>query len=95
MLFVGNKNHRNIGNFNCLRDGQNFQAGFLGDGFGLGTRIKTDNDIDAALLKVERVSVSLTSESDYSDGLAVQNVKINIGIVIRFSHNTTSIKNYW
>ena len=87
LLFVGDKNHRNISNFNCVSNVENLQAGFFSDGFRFRAFIKTNNYIDAAFFKVECVRVSLATVTDYRDGFAVHNFPVNILVIIRLCQN--------
>src|SRR4029077_20886575 len=49
---------------------------------GLAALVQPNHDVEAAILQVERVGVTLTAVADHGDLAALQTPKIGIGIIV-------------
>ena len=90
LFFVRNQDHRDIGFFNGFRNGFNFKAGCLGFGDGFAAFIQADDDVDAAVFEVQRMSVALAAITDDCDFFAFHYIPVYILIIKYFCHDNIS-----
>ena len=65
----------------------------LGLCLGLRALIEADDDVDAAVLEVQRMGMALAAVTDDGNGLASEHLEICILIIVSFCHNTLSPHN--
>ena len=79
----GDKDH--IGALHGLRRVIDFETELLGDGAALALGIETNDHLDAALLEVEGVGVSLGTEADDGSGFSLEELQVGIFVGVDFS----------
>ena len=72
------KNHNDVSFLCSIKCGVNLEAVSLCGLPALGALVQTDNDINAAVLEVKSVSVTLRTVTDDSNGLAVESAEIAV-----------------
>ncbi len=68
LLGVGQCDHDHIGAFDGFRGADDFKAFFLRHRNGLAAVVKADDDLETAVLEVERVRVALRAEAEHRQG---------------------------
>ena len=86
LFLVGNQHHGDIRVCHCLGDGFDGQAGGLCPGGGFAAFIQADDDIDAAFLQVQCVSVTLAAIADNGDLFILQYRPVRVFVIINFCH---------
>jgi len=82
---VGDSHHDHIGLLDCLGGVKNLEAELLGDLTAFALWVKSDDDLDAALLEVEGMGVSLGTEADHGTGFPLEELQVGIFAGIDFS----------
>ena len=93
LLLIRDQNHRDVRLLDRLSDWQNLEVVRFGSGLGFRALVKTDDDVDAALLEVQRMRMSLAAVADDGNGLALHDLPVRVLIIISFCHNTLSPHN--
>ena len=86
LKLIIDKNHNDVSLLRSLGSCVNLKACVLSLLPALGTLVKTYNNLHAAVLKVERMCVSLRTVTDNCNGLAVQQRQIAVLQMIQISH---------
>ena len=66
----GDENH--VGSLDGLGGVHDLEAELLGDFTGLRLRVEADDDLEAAVLEVERVGMALRAEADHGEGFLLE-----------------------
>ena len=61
-----------------------FKALFLGDGNGLAAFVKADDDVEAAVLEVQRVGMALGAKAEHGERFIFQHAEIGVFVGIDF-----------
>ena len=93
LLLIRDQNHRDVRLLNRLGDRQNLETMGLGSSLGLRSLVKANDDVDAALLEIQRMCMSLAAVADDGNGLALHDLPVRVLIIISFCHNTLSPHN--
>ena len=82
LKLVVDEDHDDVCPLGGLRVGDDLETLSLGLGLGLGALVETDLDVDAGVLEVQRVRVTLGAVADDGDLLAVKLGNVTVGLVI-------------
>ena len=86
LLLIVNEDHDDIGSLGGLRGGHDGHALSFGLDPALGAGVQADDDVDAALLQVEGVGVTLGAVADDGDGLAGQLLEVAVLLIKNTVH---------
>ena len=84
---VGNGHHDHIGLLDCFCGVENLEAELLGDLAAFALGVKSNDDLDAALLEVEGMGVSLGTEANHGAGFPLEELQIGIFTGVDFSRH--------
>ena len=93
LFLIRDQDRRNICLLDRFSDGVNLKAMLLGHFLGLGTFIKTYDDISAAVLQIQGMCMALTAIAKNGNRFAVHQFPIRILIIVSFCHSTLSPHN--
>ena len=86
LLLVVDQDHDHVGSLGGLGGGHDGHALGFGLGPALGAVVQAHDDVDAALLQVEGVSVALRAVADDGNGLASQLLKVTVLLIENTIH---------
>ena len=84
LLGIWNSDHDYVCQADSLIGVVNLEARFLGDVAALGFRVKADDDIASAFLKVESVGVALGTEAENGKGFPFEKLKVGVFVGVDF-----------
>jgi len=82
---IGNSHKDHVGLLDCIGRVKNLETEFLGDSSALALGVEADDDLDAALLEVEGMGVSLGTEADHGTGFSLEELQVGIFAGVDFS----------
>ena len=87
LLLVVDEDHDDVGGLGGFGGGGDLQAGGLGLGPALGAVVQADDDVDAALMQVQGMSMALGAIADDGHGLVLEHAEVAVVLVVDFCHN--------
>ena len=91
LLGVGDQDHDHVRDACRIGYRGDDQTGGLSLRLRFAVRRQTNDDIDAAIFKIEGVGVALAPITDNGDRLAVKQREIGILVIIKLSHSNCSL----
>ncbi len=88
---IGDGDENDVRPLDGLGGIEDFEALFLGDRAGFAAGVKADDDLDPAVLEVERVGVALGAEADDGGGFAFEGFEGGVFVGIDFGWH----KGWW
>ena len=86
LLLVIDEDHDDVGGLGGLGSGHDGHALGLGLGPALGAVVQAHDDVDAALLQIQRVGMALRAVADDGNGLAGQLLKVTVLLIENAIH---------
>ena len=86
LSLIVDEDHDDVCLLSSLSSSVNLEACVLSLLPALGAFVKTDDNVNAAILEVKSVCVTLASVADYSNGLAVQQGQVAVFLMINLCH---------
>ena len=86
LLLIGDKDHDDVASLSSISNAHYLQTCCFCLSCALGTLVKTDNNVYAAVLQVESVCMTLRAVADDSNGLAVQSVQVTVLLIENLVH---------
>ena len=90
LFFVRNEDHRDVSIFDSFSNGLDFEAGCFSFFNRFAAFIQADDDVDAAVFEVQRMSVALAAITDDCDFFAFHYIPVYILIIKYFCHDNIS-----
>ncbi len=87
MLGVRQGDKDDIGATNGFAGGNHFESLFLCDWYGLTALVKSNEDFQSAVFKVQRVGMSLGAEAKHGERFVLERVEIGIFVSVNFSRH--------
>jgi len=81
---VGDGHHDDVRLLHGFGRVKNLEAELLGDRAALALGVEADDDLDAALLEIEGMGVSLGAEADHGAGLPLEKLQVGIFVGVDF-----------
>ena len=86
LVLVGNEHHDHVGPLRGVGDGQHLEAGRLRLLGRLAAGLQADDDVDAAVLQVQRVGVALRAVADDGDLPLADQLDVRVLVVKHRCH---------
>ena len=93
LLLIVDEDHDDVGVLGRVGGGHDGEALALGLGPALAALVEAHNNLHAALLQVQRVSVALGAVADDGDGLAVESLKVAVLLIENSCHDNLPLSN--
>ena len=95
LLLIRNQHHDDIALSSCLCGGLNGQTSSLSLSDVLGARTQTNNDLNARVVQVHCMCMTLRAEAQNGNGLAVEYGQIAVCIIIHLYHGCFLLKSIY
>ena len=85
LLLVGDQDHDDVCSLGSFCNGHNGQTGFFRLLSGLGAAIQADNNVNAGIAQVQRMSMALRAVADDCNFFAVEGMDVAVLLIVDFN----------